>query len=525
MNATATTETNFTQFFTLILAAFAVSLVSRRLRFPYAISLVVTGLIIGIPRLMPRVHLDPDILMTVFLPPLLFESALNLHLDLLKKDWMPITLYTLLGTAASTLIVGMGFSALMHVPYAQGMVFGALISTTDPISVIAVFRRLGAGKRLTLLIEAESLFNDAAAVVVFTVVVGLALGGQANWGMAGLNFMRLALGGVLLGATLGALASRLHYELDDHLIEITLTTVVAYGSYLAADRLHVSGVMAVVASGVTLGSMGMQTSMSPGTRLAVAAFWEYAAFVVNSIVFLLIGIEVAYIHWLHWLPLAAICAALVLCGRSAIYPISWLVNRLGGRIPLRWQHVMVWGGLRGALSMALALGLSTKYALREPVIAGTFAVVLFSLLIQGSTVGLLLQRLGLASPRTARASSPELKNIEASLEAARGGLEELERLSAMEAHPAWALQQLREEYLDRVGALQRDLEHLQPGYATQAELSVNSARIALLLGEKSALAEARKRTEEAADEYRKIADDIDRKLLNLRHGPEGSSDA
>jgi monovalent cation:H+ antiporter, CPA1 family len=516
-----TAQTNFTQFFTLILAAFAVSLISRRFRLPYAISLVVTGLIIGIPRLMPRVHLDPGILMTILLPPLLFESALNLHLNLLKKDWMPITLFTLLGTAASTVIVGVGFSLLLHAPIPQGMVFGALISTTDPISVIAVFRRLGAGKRLTLLMEAESLFNDAAAVVVFTVVTGLALEGSANWGMAALSFVQLAAGGVLLGALLGMAASRLHYELDDHLIEITLTTVVAYGSYLAADHLHVSGVMAVVASGVTLGSFGMQTGMTPGTRLAVAAFWEYAAFVVNSIVFLLIGIEAAYISWTHWVGFAVISAGLVLCGRAAIYPIAWLVNRLGGNIPVSWRHIMVWGGLRGALSMALALGLSSRYTLREPVIAAAFGVVLFSLLVQGSTVGRLLQRLGLA--RVAELPPTALKTIEAGLEAVRGGLEELDRLAAMEAHPEWALHQLRQEYLSRARTLEAELEQLDPEYASRASAGVTAVRIALLLGEKSAIAEARKHAEEEADAYHKIAEEIDQRLLHLRSGAEGSA--
>ena len=146
------------------------------------------------------------------------------------------------------------------------------------------------------------------------------------------------------------------------------------------DALHVSGVMAVVAAGLVLGNMGMQTAMTPGTLLAVTAFWEYAGFVVNSIVFLLVGIEVGFVDWRNKIGLALGVVVIVLVGRAAIYPISLLVNRLKGDVPLSWQHVLFWGGLRGALSMALVLGLDRNFPQRETLVAGTFGVVLFSLL-------------------------------------------------------------------------------------------------------------------------------------------------
>ncbi|HEV2473344.1 MAG TPA: cation:proton antiporter, partial [Chthonomonadales bacterium] len=165
------------------------------------------------------------------------------------------------------------------------------------------------------------------------------------------------------------------------------TTVVAYGSYLAAAALHVSGVIAVVTAGLLIGNCAMVGGMSAGSRLAVSAFWEYAAFVVNSMVFLLIGIEVCHVQWAGRIWLPATAALIVLAGRSAIYPLSWIANLAGGRIPRSWQHLLFWGGLRGALSMALALSLSRAFPMRGSIIAATFGVVLASLLVQGLSVG------------------------------------------------------------------------------------------------------------------------------------------
>lgn len=504
---------NFISFFWLLLIAFLVALVARRIKAPYALALVITGLLIGVPRLLPKVHLDPSILLTVFLPPLLFESALNLHIDQLKRDWKPIALYTLLGTLASTFIVGGLTAWALHIPPAAGMVFGALISTTDPISVIAIFKRLGAGKRLTLIMEAESLFNNDTAVVLFTVMMGLVSGGRISYMGAVGQFFQLVAGGALLGILIGALASRVHYELDDHLIEITLTTVVAFGSYLIADKIGVSGVMAVVAAGITLGNYGMQTSMTPGTRLAIVAFWEYAAFVVNSIVFLLIGIEVAYVDWTHriWLALGAVLAVLI--GRSAIYPISLLVNRLKGDVPRSWQHVLVWGGLRGALSMALVLGLSPGFPERDSLVAGTFGVVLFSLLVQGSTVGPLLRRLGLSAAPAQ--DTPEQRRLAGELMGVYAALAELERLRATEAHPNWSLQLLTQRYEARRQALEETLERIAPGFQALSALQTARAQQAALAAEKSALMEAERQGVLEAEDWKQIGAQIDAELLEL----------
>ena len=507
-------STGVSQIIWLLLIAFFVALLARRFKVPYALALVVTGLVIGFRHLLPQAHLEPALLFTVFLPPLLFESALHLRLKALREDWKPIAIYTLAGTVAATFIVGGLMAWTLHIPLAAGLVFGALVSPTDPISVIAIFKRLGAGKRLTLIMEAESLFNDNVAVVLFTVMLAAAAGSKMSFAAGVGAFLHLMMGGAVLGGGIGMLASRVHFELDDHLIELTLTTVVAFGSYLIAESLHVSGVMAVVAAGLAIGNYGMMTAISPGTRLAITAFWEYMAFIVNSLVFLLIGVEVAYVHWMNRIPLTLGAIVFVLLGRAAIYPISLLVNWIGGDVPRSWQHVLVWGGLRGALSMALVLGLSRDFPARDALIGSTFGVVLFSLLVQGMTVGPLLRKLNLSGVQH---EEPKDQRVLASeVVANQAALAELERLRANEAHPNWSVELLTQSYRARLTMLEESLAALQPNHRVLWHQQANRARTLALAAEKNALREAERQGWLEADDWRELGARIDAELLALR---------
>jgi CPA1 family monovalent cation:H+ antiporter len=346
-------------------------------------------------------------------------------------------------------------------------VFGALISATDPISVIAVFRQLGASRRLTLLVDAEALFNDGVAVVLFTVLLAAATGTHVTLWSGVWLFSANAAGGIAIGAAIGFIASRVTHHVDDHLLEITLTTIVAWGSYLAADALHVSGVLAVITGGLVVGSYGMAFSMTPTTKLAVTAFWEYAAFAVNSVVFLIVGIEEARTGLLfRSLPFALCAALVVLGGRLTVYPIAWVCNRLGSGIGRGEQHVLFWGGLRGALSMALALGLERSFPARDAVLTATFGAVLFSLLAQGLTIGPLLRRLGLVRADNAEEARKERAYLAALQLATRAGLKELDRLDSADEFPNWALDAMRAEYAARAEALT----------AAHVDLAARSAR-------------------------------------------------
>lgn len=379
-------------FLPLFLIAVFVALLARKLQIPYAVALVGAGLVIGFSHLLPRARLDPHVLLTLFLPPLLFKTALLLDYLDLKKNLLPICIYTFGATLISAWVVTFGSTWFLPIPLKVAFVFGALISATDPIAVIAVFQKLGAPARLALLIESESLFNDGLAAVLFTIATQTVLGRHIPPAGIVLHFIILLLGGIGIGGLIGLLASLFHRHVDDHLLELMLTTVTAFGSYLIADRVHASGVVSVVTAGLIVGHIGSE-AMSLHTKEAVYAFWEYAEFVVNSLVFLLIGAELASLPWFMLWKAALVAALLVIVGRLGIYPLSFLANRLNASIPLRWQHILWWGGLRGALSMALVLSLSPRFPFRPQLVAMTFGTVAVSILLQGLTMGPLLYRL------------------------------------------------------------------------------------------------------------------------------------
>ncbi|HEY9723924.1 MAG TPA: sodium:proton antiporter [Oscillatoriaceae cyanobacterium] len=384
-------------FIWLLLVASLVAIVSERLRFPYAIGLVVVGLGLASGPLLPPVRLEPHTLFTLFLPPLLFETAVQLDAHELRRDWIPITLLALFGTLASALLVGSMTAYFVALPLAVALVFGAIVSPTDPISVIAILKRLNVSRRLMLLVESESLFNDGVALVLFTSLLALAQGGAASpWDAAG-RFFSVMLGGAGIGALAGALASRLVRVGNTPLLGLLVTTVLAFGSYMVADACGVSGVVAVVAAGGVFGNLAWRRREEHEAREVVETFWEYAAFVVNSIVFLLIGMEETRWHW--WLLPGAVLSAIlaVLVARAvSVYALSWLSGALGAPIPRTWQNLLVWGGLRGALSMAMALGLPADFPQRGLILGMTFGYVLFSLIVQGLTAGPMIRWLRLS---------------------------------------------------------------------------------------------------------------------------------
>ena len=517
-----------TPYLYLLIAASIVAIVARRIRAPYALALVIFGLVLGLPGLLPTVRLVPQVLFTVFLPPLLFESAINLRADALRREWKPITLYSLAVTILSTFIIGYLAAWILHLPIRTALVFGALISATDPISVIAVFKQLGANPRLTLLMDAEALFNDGVAVVLFTVLLEAATGRQATVADGLLRFAVNGVGGVGIGALIGYLAARATRHFDDHLLEITLTTIVAFGSYLAADALGVSGVLSVIAAGLVIGNYGMKTSMSATTRLAVSAFWEYAAFAVNSVVFLIVGIEEANAGLIHALPTVLLAAFVVLCGRVAVYPVSFVANRLHCEIPARFQHVLVWGGLRGALSMALALGLPPDFPHRETIVTATFGAVLFSLLAQGLTIGPLLSRLGLTRAGTGNRRL-EVGRLLVQQVANDAALEELERVSVSGEIPAWSVDSLRHEYVARAAALTHALSEADAGDAAPPEGAAavspfeytRRLRRKILTAERDALSESRHNDAIDHDALNEGIARIDAQLLAQSPDPPG----
>ncbi|HLC03182.1 MAG TPA: Na+/H+ antiporter [Anaerolineales bacterium] len=433
----------------LLLVVSLVAIAVRRLRVPYTVALVVVGLFITSQSPL-EINLTPELILTLFVPPLVFEAAFHINFAELRRNLPWILMLAVPGVILTMLVVGgiVSWATPLALPIA--MVFGALIAATDPVAVVALFRTLGTPKRLGVLVEGESLLNDGTAIVVFNLALIVALTGRFNLLEGVTDFVRVAAGGTAIGLALGWVISRLISRVDDFLIETTLTTVLAFGSYLLAERLHVSGVLAVVAAGLVNGNIGPQ-GMSPTTRIILFNFWEYLAFLANSLVFLLIGLDVD-VRALgnSWQPILWAIAAVLFARILVVYGLGWLANRVADRTPPRWQAVLTWGGLRGAISLALVLSLPASLgADRELLRVMAFGVALFTLIVQGTTMRPLVRWLRLAVRSEAR---EEYETRHASLAAWRAAESHLDRMhdQGLVSTPTW--EKLKPEIARRVGS-------------------------------------------------------------------------
>ena len=384
----------------LLIVATLVALAARRLRVPYTVGLVAAGTLLALAHVRTGASLTGHLLFSALLPPLLFEAALSLPWAELRRDAVPILTLATAGVIVSALVVALGMAWLLHWPWPAATIFGVLIAATDPVSVLATFKETGVVGRLRLLVEAESLLNDGVAAALFALAVAAALAGAGHPGTLALSLALTILGGVAVGALCGGVAVALAGQVTaDHLVETALTTAAAFGSFLLADHVHASGVLATVTAGLVMGNVGaLHRANSPffteRGREVVLAFWDFAAFVANSLIFLLIGVGNARVPF-HLLGLGATAAAigLVWLGRAAtVYPLCALFARSARRISRRHQDVLFWGGLRGALALALSLSLPPSLAYRDQIIVATFSVVAFSIIVQGIAMPLLLKR-------------------------------------------------------------------------------------------------------------------------------------
>lgn len=357
----------------LLLVAAVVAMLARRLRIPYSVGLVLAGIGLALLPVLHDVQLTKELVFTVLLPPLIFEAAFYLHWNELRKDLLLILVLASLGVMLSAGITTIGLHFIVHWEWPGALVFGVLIAATDPVSVIAIFKEAGVRGRLRLLVESESLFNDGTAAVAFAITVTLAMGQNVTSLDITKALVMMVGGGILCGAAVAGGALLLAGRTEDHLVEITFTTVGAYGSFLLAEHFHFSGVLATLTAGLMMGNLGPLGAISDKGRSAVESFWEYAAFVANSLVFLLIGMRETRQNFAAvWWP-AMVAIVLVTIGRAAaIYPTCFLFSRSSLRVTARHQHILFWGGLRGALALALVLGLPDGLPYREEIIAISF---------------------------------------------------------------------------------------------------------------------------------------------------------
>ena len=375
---------------------------------PYTVFLVILGMFLGsLARqdiglnFLLDFQLTPDLVLYLFLPVLIFESAINLDARSLMKDIAPILVLAIPALVISTTIVGLGLWFIEDFNIIYALIFGALISATDPVAVISLFKELGAPHRLTVLVEGESLLNDATAIVLFNILLGISIWGQFgvfDFYVAVAEFLKVFFGGLGVGIIIGIVTSellnRIHANISGYLI---MSIVVAYSSFAISEHImHLSGVMAVVSSAITLGLLGANR-IPQREKETVDETWDILALVCNSLLFLLVGLSVDVSLLFSHLDTIFVAIVLVLVARAAgiytLVPSAVSIFKLPN-ISMREKHIMWWGGLKGGLAIAIVLSIPTTMPGRETLIYVTLGVVIFSLLVNASTVRPLMRKLG-----------------------------------------------------------------------------------------------------------------------------------
>ncbi|MBB3113434.1 CPA1 family monovalent cation:H+ antiporter [Paenibacillus phyllosphaerae] len=403
----------FIQLLILLAVSMFVIALAKKLNQPYSIALVIVGLLLGVTNIpfleeaetyITQSHVFQAVIISLFLPILLGDATLKLPFSHLRAQSKPVLALAFGGTLLSFLLIAGASYYVLDLPIVVAFTFAALMSATDPISVISIFKSLGVPKSVVTIIEGESLFNDGIAVVLFQ-ISSIYLLSYMEMGWAGIGsglwlFLKFAVGGIAIGGVLGYLFSQLIRFYDDYPLEIGFSMLLFFGSFFIAEHFHVSGVIAVVVSGLIFGSYGARIGMSETTQMNIHSFWDVVTLIANSLIFLMIGLEIKHVDFSDkWLLIAA-AILIVLLGRTiALYAsVAFLRN-----FPGSWKAILNWGGLKGSLSIALALSLPSSFEGRDDVLVLTFSVVLFSLLVQGLTIKPLVLKLGLGAGDKAKA--------------------------------------------------------------------------------------------------------------------------
>lgn len=459
--------------FALLLIGAASAIGFKKIQFPFTVGLVLVGLGLGVLR--HRVEaleffgsftLSPELILFVFLPTLIFESAFNLDVRLLSRNIAPVVTLAAPGLALSTVIVGGLMQALTPMTWGPALVFGALISATDPVAVIALFKDVGAPKRLTVLVEGESLFNDATAIVLFTILVsvvelGTFSGDTVSQGLV--NFVRVFVGGLGVGIVIGYLMVRtISLSDDEPIVQVALSTVVAYAAFIAAEHyLHVSGVMATVGAGVIVGTQG-STRFTAELKAYLHQFWEYAAFVANSLIFLLVGLTIDLGQLASFAgPIGLAIVAVLIARAITVFGLVPIINRFPNAEPVdtKYQTIMYWGGLRGAVALALALSLPEAFPFRDIIVALSIGIVLFTLLAGGLTMKPLIHLLGLDIPGIV----DRIAHAQGKLVAKRDALARVETLATAGHFSGRIIGELTERYGTELAVAEKNLDTLCTG--------------------------------------------------------------
>lgn len=502
----------------LLLVATGVALLSRQFRVPYVTGLVLAGLAIA-EFLPPRIGLDSSLILNLFLPILLFEAAINTDISRLRSTIKPIVLLAGPGVVVASGVTAVLLKSGLGLAWIPALLVGVILAITDTVSVIAVFKGVSVPSRLTTIVEGESLFNDGIALVLFSLILQVNSTGALSVADGLQKLVVIIVGGSLVGLALGYLSTGLFARLDDPLSSILLTVAIALGTFQLGHFFHVSDVVAVVVAGLVVGNLGLPRSASASSRVTLLSFWEYAGFGVNTFIFLLIGLEIDLITFRETLPAILLAFLAYQIGRAlSVYPLLAIIRWFDRPIPLRWQHVLFLGNIKGSISMALALSLPAALARREELIALVFGTVLLSLLGQGVSLPWLIRRLQL-SPLSE--SYQQVEELQAQLIAAKAAQDELDSLLKTGVLPKSIYEEMRSGYQVRVVAAEKMLRDLYSRRSDQLPaLSGNQSKLdairrRLLLVEKGALSDALRKRILSEEIVRERLQSIDEQLLGL----------